>query len=143
MSAQQRELCLRVVKTIDIRPTFHRVAGLAAKWRPVGPFPRHPVVELALVRILVARGAGAVLKLEGKNLVRPPPRSHLVAIRTRNGHVPASANRVLRCFAIVNVERWKSSTVWHSSQRLLYGAAANWLSCASLWQSVQTSNFTL
>src|SRR5882757_2074068 len=56
---------------------------------------------------------------------------------------PDKANRVLRCLAMVNVERWKSITVWQISHLLLYGAAANWLSCASLWQSPQAPNFTL
>lgn len=72
MRAHQRELRLRMVKPVDIRPRPRVVASLAAKRRPVSSSPCHPVVKLPFVRILVAGRARAILEVERQNLVRSP-----------------------------------------------------------------------
>ena len=85
--AQQRKLRFGVVEPVDVRPGLHGVARFAPKRRSIRPLPRHRSVELALVRILVARRAGAILKLEGQDLVHAPAHAKLVAIGARHSHV--------------------------------------------------------
>ena len=68
--SHQREFRLAVVKSADVRPGLGIVACLTAERCAVRPFARHPVVELSLVRILVAGSARPVFKLEWQNLVR-------------------------------------------------------------------------
>ena len=67
--SKQGEFRFAVVKPVDVRPGLGIVASLAAERHSVCPFPCHAVVELALVRILVAGGASPVFKFERKNLV--------------------------------------------------------------------------
>ena len=45
------------------------MAGFAAEGRAIGAFASHAIVEFAFVRIFVAGGAGAILKMERKNFV--------------------------------------------------------------------------
>src|SRR5579863_8268388 len=64
--------------------------------------------------------------LKGRILsVRPAAPSLWQSTHVTAACAPVNAKRVLRCLAIVNVERWKSTTVWQASHLLLYGAAAN------------------
>ena len=58
-----------MVETVDISPRLDAVASFAAKPGPVGALTSHLLVELALMRILVASGTRAILKVEGKDFV--------------------------------------------------------------------------
>ena len=80
MRPQERKLCSGVVEPIDVRPGLCRVARFASEGRPIRSFVRHALVELALVRVLVASRARAVLKMERQDLVRAPAGSQFVAI---------------------------------------------------------------
>jgi len=85
--SQQRELRLRVIEPIDVRPGLHGVTHFAAKRRPIRAPPRHPVFELPLVRVRVTRRAGAVFKFERQDLVGPPAGADLMTITASHGHV--------------------------------------------------------
>ena len=85
--AQQRELCLRVVESGDIRPGPRVVASLAAERSAVRALLCHPLVEFAVVRILVTSSTSHVLEPEGQDLVGPTRQAHFVAIGTWNGQM--------------------------------------------------------
>ena len=89
MRAQQGEFRFAVVKSVDVRPGLGIVARLAAERRTIRPFPRHAVVEFSLVRVLVAGGAGAVFKFEGKNFVGTARRTERVAVHASKRRVRA------------------------------------------------------
>jgi hypothetical protein len=80
MHAQKREFCFGMIEAVDVRPGFCVVAGFAAERRTIGAFAGHAIVELALVWIGVAGGAGAVLKMEGENFVGAAGRADFMAI---------------------------------------------------------------
>lgn len=84
MRAEERKLCFRMVKAADVRPGSRIVARLAAHRRAVGAALNHPVVELAVVRIVVTSGATHVRETEGQDFVRSAGRTHLMAIDARN-----------------------------------------------------------
>lgn len=85
----QRKFSLVVVEAVHVRPGARAVAGFAAKRRSVRPAPLHPVLELSVMRIDVARGARAVRKSKGKDLVPPAREANLVAVRAGDRHVAA------------------------------------------------------
>jgi len=89
MSAEQGELCLGMIEAVDIAPGLYVVASLAAERSAVGAFAGHAIVEFALVRILMACRAGAVLKVEGQNLVGAAACAGLVTIIAGDGRVRA------------------------------------------------------
>src|SRR5579863_993376 len=66
--ADERKLCLRVVEARQIRPGFHGMANLAPPRAPVGAALRHLRLELSMVRILMAAGAGQVAEMVRDNL---------------------------------------------------------------------------
>ena len=110
--AEQREFRFRVVEAVDVRPGSHVMAGFAAEGRAVGAALRHAVLELAVMRIVVACRTGQVLEMEGQDFVGAACGAYLMAIGARHGRMaPDSVKRVLRCLAMVKVERWKSRTV--------------------------------
>ena len=69
------------------------MASLAAERRSVRAFSRHPVVELALVGILVARGASPVLKFERQNFVRAAGCTEFVAVDASNRRMCAGQGK--------------------------------------------------
>lgn len=90
VSPHQRELGFGMVEAIDVYPGADVVAGFAAEGGAIGAFASHAIVELALVGILVAGGAGAILEMERKNLAGASTQAGLVAIGARDGDVSAS-----------------------------------------------------
>src|SRR5271166_7114259 len=72
---------LPMVKTIHVHPRPRVMAGLAPKLRAILPPLFHPVFELAMMRVQVARRALTVGKLERQDLVRAARQSCLVAFR--------------------------------------------------------------
>ena len=82
---QQRELRFRMVEAIHICPGPHVVAGFASERRPIGPELCHAILEFAVVRIRVARGAALILEMKRQNLVRSARRAHLMTIRAGHG----------------------------------------------------------
>jgi len=89
MRTKQRKLRFGVVKTIDVSPRARVVASFAAERCTIGATLRHAVVEFALVRILMAAGAGHVCEAERQNLIGPARQTNFVAFRTRNRRVRA------------------------------------------------------
>src|ERR1700757_2152983 len=89
MRAQQREFRFAVVKSVYIRPGLRVVASLTSERRPIRPFPRHAIVELSLVRVLMASGAGPVFKFEWQNLVGAASCAQLVTVDARNRRMRA------------------------------------------------------
>ena len=89
MSANQGKLCFGMVEAVDVGPGASIVAGFAAERCAIGAFASHAIVELALVRIFVARSAVAIFEMERKNLVGAACGTLLVAIRARDGDVRA------------------------------------------------------
>jgi len=87
MGTQQRKLRLRVVKPVDVSPGLHGMAGFATKGLSIRPFPRHFLVEFALMRVLVASRAAHVLEVERENLVRASSKTQLMTIGTSHGRV--------------------------------------------------------
>lgn len=85
----QRELGFGMVEAIDVCPGANVMAGFAAEGGAVGAFASHAIVELTLVGILVAGGAGAILEMEGKNLVGASTQAGLVAIGAGDSYVSA------------------------------------------------------
>src|ERR1700739_4988923 len=76
-----------MVEAIDIAPRLHTVTGLAAKGRSIGALASHLFVEFALVRVLVASGAGAILEMKGKDFVGATGQPHFVAIGAGHGRM--------------------------------------------------------
>lgn len=64
VGAEQRKLRLRMVETAEFLPLDRRVARFASCSSAVRALCRHLLPELTGVRIAVACGAGAILKLE-------------------------------------------------------------------------------
>ena len=87
MRAKQRELCFRVVKTFYVRPRPRVMTSLAAERRAIGSPLGHPVVELAVMDILVAASARHVFEDKRQDFVRSACSSHFMAIGTRYGRV--------------------------------------------------------
>ena len=85
--AEQREFRFRVVKTVDVRPGPHVMAGFAAEGRAVGAALRHAVLELAVMRIVVACRTGQVLEMEGQDFVGAACGAYLMAIGARHGRM--------------------------------------------------------
>jgi hypothetical protein len=94
VAATEREGCFGVIEAVHIRPRASAMAGLAAKDGSVGPAALHSSFEFPMMRIDVTRRTRAIGKLEGKNIVAPAGNSDLVALRARNGRVPASQRKV-------------------------------------------------
>ena len=90
VSAYQRELCFGMIEAVDVCPGLYVVAGLAAEGRAIGAFAGHAVVELALVRILMASRACAVFKMEGKDFVDAAASPNFMAIGARDRDMGAS-----------------------------------------------------
>lgn len=84
---KQGELGLRMVEAIDIAPRLDVVTRFATKRLPVGAAAGHTIVELTFVGILVAGGAGAILKVKRKYLVGTAGETGFVAIRARDSDV--------------------------------------------------------
>jgi hypothetical protein len=64
MRAEQRKLGLRMVEAAEFLPLDRGVTRFASRDPTVRAFCCHLYPELARVRIVVARGAGAIFKLE-------------------------------------------------------------------------------
>src|SRR6516165_8511859 len=69
-----------MIEAIDVGPRLHRMAGFATEGRTIRPLFRHTVVEFTLMRILMAPGAGLILKFERQDLIRAPGCAELMAI---------------------------------------------------------------
>lgn len=78
-----------MIEAVDVHPGFYAVTGFAAERSTVGTSASHTIVELALVRILVASGAGAVFEMERKNSVGAPAGAGFVAIGAGNSDMRA------------------------------------------------------
>src|SRR6516165_8425730 len=98
-----------MIEAIDVGPGLHRMAGFATEGRAIGPLFRHAVVEFALMRILMAPGAGLILKFERQDLIRAPGCAELVAIAAgyrgvgageREFRVAVLCNRVRRAVPV-------------------------------------------
>ena len=89
MSANQGELGLGMIETVDIGPGTSVVTGFAAEGRAIGAFASHAIVELALMRVFVAGSAVTIFEMERKNLVGAASGTLLVAIGARDGDVRA------------------------------------------------------
>jgi len=89
VGAEQWKFRLGVIEAVDVGPGSDGVARFASEGRAIGAFARHLLVEFTVVRILVARGAGAVVELKGKNFVGAAREANLVAIGARYGNVCA------------------------------------------------------
>ena len=87
MSPKQWKFRLTVVKSVHIGPRPSIVTGLAPKRRAVRPPPRHAVLELAVMWVLMARRAATVFETEGQNFIRAVRHLRLVAIVAGDGHV--------------------------------------------------------
>jgi len=80
MRAEQRVFRFRMVETVYVSPGLQIMASLAAEGCTVSPLARHLLIELALMRVLVAGGAAPVFEMEGQNFVRAPSQAKLMAI---------------------------------------------------------------
>jgi hypothetical protein len=80
MRTEQRVFRFRMVETVYVPPGFHIMASLAAEGCTVSALAGHLLIELALVRVLVAGGAAPVFEMEGQNFVRAPSEAKLMAI---------------------------------------------------------------
>jgi len=89
MSSQQLEFCFGVIESADFAPSFHVVASLAPKGRSIRALPGHLPIELAMMGILVARGATLVLEMERQDFIGSTTEPNLVAIRAGNRRVRA------------------------------------------------------
>jgi len=94
MRAKQREFGFRMVEVVHVCPGLNVVAGFASQRGAVCAALRLAVLELAMVRISMARSAGPVFELERKDLIRPPGRPHLMAIGARHGGVCVNQSKV-------------------------------------------------
>jgi hypothetical protein len=99
MRSDQVEFRLRMVEPFDVNPGTRVVAGLAPQGRSIGAAKSHAILEFALVRIGVARRAGAVLEMEWQDFVRAAAQPDLVAIRAGHGGV-GSGKRKARVFVL-------------------------------------------
>lgn len=90
---QQRKLRFRMVKPVEFLPVCGGVAGFASGHRAVRALRLHPLAELSFVRILVTRGAGAVLESVFHGCCRSRG-NRLVAIHAEHSSVPASKGKV-------------------------------------------------
>ena len=112
---QQGELRLAVVESVDIRPRPCAVAGLAAKRCAVWPTPRHAVLKLTMMGILMAGRTASIFEAKRQNLVRSMRHLRLMAIVARDGHVCAG-QRVFRISMLCDSEE--------RAVKILYGVAA-------------------
>jgi hypothetical protein len=87
MRPEERELCLRMVEAVHLRPRLYVVASLATERRSVCAPPRHSVFEFALMRIEMTRRAALIFKMEGQDLVRAASGTRFVALIARHGHM--------------------------------------------------------
>lgn len=91
MSPQERKCCLRVIKAPQIPPRLRVMASLTARACNL----LHAIFELALVRIQVTGGTGAVFKVEKCCILQHTRlafggRCRFVAVATRSRDVSAS-----------------------------------------------------
>jgi len=93
-----------MVEPADIDPGARAVTSFAAQQSSIGAFLRHALFEFTLMWIGVACRAGAVGKMEWRNLVRSSSEAHFVAFRTRDGHMRAG-QRKMRILMLGNGER--------------------------------------
>src|SRR5271157_1083928 len=73
-----------MVEAVDVSPGLEVVASLATKRSSIHPLPRHLLVKLALVRILMTSRAGQVREMERQDGIRAPAQACLMALGT--GH---------------------------------------------------------
>ena len=83
--AEEREFGFGMVEAVDVCPGPHMVASFAAQRRAVGAALRHAVLELVVMRILVAGCTASVFEMEGQNLIRSARRAYLMTIGARHG----------------------------------------------------------
>jgi len=76
-----------MIEAINVCPGLHGVTSLTTERCSIRPLFRHPIVEFALVRVLMARGAGLIFKFERQDLIRPPGGPDLMAIAAGNRRV--------------------------------------------------------
>lgn len=87
MRTEKRKLRFRMVEPADVRPGSCVVASLTAERRAIGATLRHAILEFAMMRVLVACGAGHILEDKRQDSVRTARGSYFVAIRARHGCV--------------------------------------------------------
>lgn len=87
-----------MIEAVDIDPRPGAMARFAPQGRAICFFGRHTILEFALVRIGMAGGARAVLKVERQNLVCSSAKASLMAIRTGNCDVCSGQHKV--CFLV-------------------------------------------
>ena len=85
--SDQIEFCLRVVEPLYVNPGANIVAGFATRGCSIHAAKGHAIVEFTLVRIVVARRAGAVLEFERQDFILPPAQPGLVAFGAGYGDV--------------------------------------------------------
>lgn len=90
MRTNQWKLGFRVVVAGDVGPGPCVVTSLATQSRTVGAALRHPVVEFAVMRVFVTRGAAHVCEAKRQNFIRAACRAHLMTIGTRHSGMGAS-----------------------------------------------------
>lgn len=93
VSSNQGKFCFRMVETADVDPGAGAVAGFAAQSNSIGALYSHALLKFAFMGIGVACGAGAVIKMERKNLVRSSPEAGFVALRAGHGHVGSGQHK--------------------------------------------------
>lgn len=109
---------LRVVKAVHIGPGPHVVTSLTAEHRPIRTALGHPVVELAVVRIVMAPHAGHVREPERQYLVLPPRSSHFVTL----GACHRSVRTVQRVFSVAMLQDAEGGAVEIKHRVALFAA---------------------
>ena len=78
-----------MIEAIDVCPGLHGMTSLTTKRCSIRPLFRHSIVEFALVRVLMAHGAGLIFKFERQDLIRPPGGPDFMTIAAGNRRVRA------------------------------------------------------
>src|SRR5215472_2752443 len=121
-----------MIEAIDVGPGLHRMAGFATEGRAIRPLFRHAVVEFALMRVLMAPGAGLILKFERQDLIRAPGCAELVAIAAgyrgvgageREFRVAVLCNRVRRAVPVHDGVAVFAAVLVGSARKLVGGQA--------------------
>lgn len=90
VGAEQREFRFRMVEAVDVSPGPYVMAGFAAQGRAVRAALRHALLELAVMRIVVACRTAQILEMEGQDFIGAARSAYLMTIGARHGCVSAS-----------------------------------------------------
>lgn len=106
MSSQQWERCFCVIEAGQFLPRPGRMTSLATSWTSACSHLQHPLLELALVRVSVATGAGQILPMIDRGRFGLELRGFFVTIAARNREVSVGERKVSFFMSSQRERRW-------------------------------------